>query len=81
MKPITLVLLLGLIFSIGSVQAQEFRFPSKVRVEGNKSYTYEALEAQEKRAEELRPKKSSVVVWFTSQFLKKLSGDIICQRI
>lgn len=49
MKPITLVLMLGLIFSIGSVNAQEFRFPSKVRVEGNRSYTYEALEAQEKR--------------------------------
>ncbi len=54
MKPITLVLLLGLVFSINSLQAQEFGFPSKVRVEGNRSYTYEALEAQRKRAESPR---------------------------
>jgi membrane-bound lytic murein transglycosylase D len=54
MKPITLVLMLSLVFLIGSVQAQEFRFPSKVRIEGSKSYTYEALEAQDKRAESPR---------------------------
>ncbi|MFT6149362.1 MAG: membrane-bound lytic murein transglycosylase D [Saprospiraceae bacterium] len=75
MKPITLVLLLGLIFSIGSVQAQEFRFPSKVRVEGNKSYTYEALEAQEKRAENPR-----TVVNISDEMYKQrvegLSGEI-----
>lgn len=44
-----LVLVLSLIFSI-TIQAQTFKFPSKVRIEGEKSYTYEALEAQEKRA-------------------------------
>ncbi|MFK7949179.1 MAG: transglycosylase SLT domain-containing protein [Saprospiraceae bacterium] len=49
-----LVLMLSLIFSIGLIQAQAFKFPSKVRIEGNKSYTYEALEAKEKRAESSR---------------------------
>lgn len=75
MKPITLVLMLSLIFSIGSVQAQEFRFPSKVRIEGSKSYTYEAIEAQEKRAESPR-----TVVNVSDEVYKErvlaLSGEI-----
>lgn len=75
MKPITLVLMLTLIFVIGSVQAQEFRFPSKVRIEGSKSYTYEALEAQEKRAESTR-----TVVDVSDEVYKErvlgLSGEI-----
>lgn len=75
MRAITLVLLLGAIFSVNSVQAQEFRFPSKVRVEGNKSYTYEALEAQEKRAESPR----TVVNISDEEYEKRvadLSGEI-----
>lgn len=75
MRAITLVLLLSAIFSVNSVQAQEFRFPSKVRIEGNKSYTYEALEAQEKRAESPR-----TVVNITDEEYKQrveaLSGEI-----
>ena len=78
MKPITLVLLLGMTLSFVSVQAQEFRFPSKVRIEGSKSYTYEALEAQEKRAENPR-----TVVDFTDEEYKErvlsLSGEIPTQ--
>lgn len=54
MRLFTLVFTLSLVFIIGSLQAQEFRFPSKVRVEGNRSYTYEALEAQQKRADNPR---------------------------
>lgn len=75
MKPITLVLTLSMIFSIVSVQAQEFRFPSKVRIEGSKSYTYEALEAKEKRAESPR-----TVVNVSDEVYKErvlsLSGEI-----
>lgn len=78
MKPITLVLLLSMISSIVSVQAQEFRFPSKVRIEGSKSYTYEALEAQSKRAENPR-----TVVDFADEVYKErvlsLSGEIPTQ--
>ena len=74
MKPITLVLMLSLIFSI-AVQAQEFRFPSKVRIEGSKSYTYEALEAKDKRAESPR-----TVVNVSDEVYKErvlgLSGEI-----
>jgi membrane-bound lytic murein transglycosylase D len=41
-----------LVFS--SIQAQEFSFPSSVRVGGSRSYTYEALEALKKREESPR---------------------------
>jgi len=45
------VLIMSLLFiTNNTTQAQGFRFPTKVRTEGNPSYTYEALEAQENRA-------------------------------
>jgi membrane-bound lytic murein transglycosylase D len=75
MRAITLVLLLSAMFLVNSVHAQEFRFPSKVRIEGSKSYTYEALEAQEKRAQSPR-----TVVNITDEEYKQrveaLSGEI-----